>query len=113
MEVWALSKQAPSRLIVKAPVSLPRLDLATNLRFSVLAFGPVFAPLYVWDGSSWRFVADANEIMGATLPNATGFIQPDSNVYLMFMPPYRSVPGFTNNFYTSTIDSFQAFVDFN
>ena len=113
MEVWALSKQAPSRLIVKAPVNLPRLDLATNLRFSVLAFGPVFAPLYIWDGSSWRFVTDATEIMGFTLPNATGFIQPDSNVYLMFMPPYRSVPGFTNNFYTSTIDSFQAFVDFN
>ena len=113
MEVWALSKQAPSRLIVKAPVNLPRLDLATNLRFSVLAFGPIFAPLYIWDGSSWRFVTDATEIMGVTLPNATGLIQPDSNVYLMFMPPIRSTPGFTNTFGNATIDSFQAFVDFN
>jgi len=113
MEVWALSKQAPSRLIVKAPVNLPRLDLATNLRFSVLAFGPVFAPLYIWDGSSWRFVTDATEIMGFNLLNATGFIQPDSNIYLMFMPPYRSTPGFANTFATATIDSFQAFVDFN
>jgi hypothetical protein len=113
MEVWALSKQAPSRLIVKAPVNLPRLDLATNLRLSVLAFGPIWAPLYVWDGSSWRFVARANEILAAALPSATGFIQPDSNVYFMFMPALRSNPGFTNTFATATLDSFQAFVDFN
>ena len=51
-------------------------------------------------------------VIGATLPNGTGFVQPDGNVYLMYMQRSRSTPG-SANFSTIVLDSLQVFVDFN
>jgi hypothetical protein len=116
MDVWALSKQAPARLLVKAPVKVPTLDAATNMTLRIDSFATLFgAPVYIWDGTAWRFVANPDIPGGTifeTLPNGVGFIQPDSNVYLMFMHRSRSYPGFANSFSTILLDSFQVAVDF-
>jgi len=116
LDVWALSKQAPSRLLIKAPVSIPKRDVVQNLNLSVLSFGPsTTVPLYIWDGSMWRFVTAPNlssRGLLVTIPNASGYIQPDGNVYLMYMHRSRATAQFAN---TSTValDSVQVFVDFN
>jgi hypothetical protein len=117
MDVWALSKQAPSRMLIKAPVNLPLPDAATNVNLGILSFGQIFgAPVYVWDGTAWRFVAGPVFPSGAifaTLPSATGFIQPDGNIYLMYMQPNRSVPGFSATNSTIALDTVQVTLDFN
>jgi len=116
MDVWALSKQAPARLLVKAPVKLPALDTATNMTLGITSIGPLFgAPLYIWDGSAWRLVSSPGlpGTIFETLTNAAGFVQPDSSIYLMFMQRSRSVPGFSNINATIALDTLQLAIDFN
>src|SRR5216683_2978203 len=101
-DVWALSRQAAPRLLIKAPTGISSRSQVTNASMSITAAGTFtsrfifgnFAPnsLYGWDGSAWQLLGNPT-ITGdifASPKNALNFVQADGNVYLMLMSSLRS-----------------------
>ena len=74
-----------------------------------------YAPLYAWDGSTWNFIGRPFQTPTTySLANPTAYIQPDGNIYLMFMSPtgYRNQPGSQYSYNVVSFDSMEAILDF-
>jgi len=116
-DVWSLTKEAPARMLIQAPTGLSSPSSATSVGLTLTVNGPTtsYAPLYAWDGSTWNFVGrpfQTPSIYG--LANPTAYIQPDGNIYLMFMTPtgYRNPPGSQYPYNVVSFDSMEAILDF-
>ena len=106
-DVWVLSRQAPPRLLIKAPVGISSRSQVTNASLSITAAGTLAISffstqtpnlLYAWDGSAWQFVG-APAITGnifASPQNAMSYVQADGNIYLMLMSRFRATPTFAS-----------------
>jgi hypothetical protein len=95
-EMWFTTREGAARLLMKAPFSLPAIDQATASSITVDAPGLAYSQAFLWDGTRWRFVgASAFEGSGTHLlakptAPATGFLQPDGNIYLLLMGRFRA-----------------------
>lgn len=94
-QMWLTGREAAAKLLVKVPFSLPAVDQAKNMRITVDAFANSGEQVFIWDGTTWRYLAstDFNSVVEhitatATAP-ATGFLQPDGNFYLLFVQTNR------------------------
>lgn len=97
-EVWALSKQAPGRLLIKAPTGIADPSTITNPSLAITIFGWTNASQVLgWDGSTWRSLGVARNYgipldVFVTPSNPASYIQPDGNIYLLLNSRTRAVP---------------------
>jgi hypothetical protein len=116
-QMWMTTREAPARVLVKAPFSLPAVDLAMSSQLKVEAPGLINGQAYLWDGTRWRFIGLSDFAGGGyrllvtpTAP-ATGFLQPDGNIYLLLVDAYgRGTPSFAGS--PLSVDSVKMTVDF-
>jgi len=115
-QMWFTSREAPARLLVKAPFSLPAIDQATATKITVDVAGSPFSQAFLWDGTRWRFLGmsafegGAYHLLIVPTAPATGFLQPDGNIYLLLMGLSRATPGFAGG--ALTLDRVKMAVDF-
>jgi len=116
-QMWMTTREAPARVLVKAPFSLPAVDLAMSSQLKVEAPGLINGQAYLWDGTRWRFIGPSDFAGGGyrllvtpTAP-ATGFLQPDGNIYLLLVDAFgRGTPSFAGS--PLSVDSVKMTVDF-
>ena len=118
-QAWTTARQGSSRILMKAAVSLPAIDTATSMKITVDGNGltsPTTMQGYLWDGSKWRFVGTglsdsfgSRLIVSPTGP-ATGFVQPDGNIYLLLTQAVRSTVQFAGA--ATGVDRLKMTVDF-
>ncbi len=116
-QMWITTREAPPRLLMKAPFSLPAVDQATAMKITVDGAGLPSAQAFLWDGTRWRFIgistsdpAAGSRLLASPTGPATGFLQPDGNIYLMLTGASRAVPGFAGG--PVTVDRLKMTVDF-
>ena len=81
---------------MKAPFSLPAVDQATTSTITVDAPGYTGGQAFLWDGARWRFVGTSAfegggyHLLATPMAPATGFLQPDGNIYLLLVGAFRA-----------------------
>ena len=116
-QLWFGSRESVARILAKFPFSLPVIDQATSTKLTVDAAGMPGAQAFVWDGSNWRalgtslFEGGGFHFLKSPTAAATGFIQPDGNIYVLLMQNSRQTPGSSFNIPVS-IDRLKVTVDF-
>ena len=121
-QTWLATREGVARLLMKAPLGLPSIDTATNMKITVDAAG-LAAPssfstsqAFLWDGSKWRFVgtgasdAAGNHLLISPTSPGTAFVQPDGNIYLLLMQTDRAGPQFGGS--EVGVDRLRMIVDF-
>jgi hypothetical protein len=116
-QMWITTREAPARILVKAPFSLPVVDQATSSQLTLEAPGLIGGQAFLWDGTRWRFIGISDFAGGGyrllktpTAP-ATGFLQPDGNIYLLLVDASsRATPTFGGS--PLSVDSVKMTVDF-
>jgi hypothetical protein len=94
-QMWLTARESAAKLLVKVPFSLPAIDQAKNLRLTVDALGTSGEQVFLWDGTTWRyfgstdFSSSVSHITASPTAPATSFLQPDGNIYLLFMQTNR------------------------
>jgi hypothetical protein len=113
-DAWILSKTAPGRVLVKAPTGISNPAAATNLALTLtVAPATPFPFLYIWDGSTWRFISRPTTVPTVvSLQNPTNYLQPDGSVYLMFVSTTRNRPGSVFTTSVASFDSLSVSLDF-
>ena len=116
-QMWVTTREAPARLLMRAPFSLPAVDQATAMKLTVDGAGLPSAQAFLWDGTRWRFIgvstsdaAAGSRLLASPTGPATGFLQPDGNIYLMLVGAFRAAPGFGGS--PVTVDRLKMTVDF-
>jgi len=116
-DVWTLSKQSASRLLIAAPAGLNSPDTATNLTFKVHSADPNFfgTPLYIWNGGNSRWDFLAQPILGGTyisLLNPLAYLQPNGSFYFLMNSRNRSTPTNPNTSNVVTVDGLEVTIGF-
>jgi hypothetical protein len=116
-DVWVLSRQSASRLLIAAPSGMGSPDTATNLSLTLRTFNPPYfgAPVYIWNGgnSRWDFVA--YPLVGssfATLPRPTAYLQPNGSFYFLMNTRNRSTPTYNSLANLVPVDALEVTLDF-
>jgi len=116
-QVWYGARESAARILARFPFSLPAIDQATSMKLTVDAAGLPNAQAFVWDGTNWRalgtslFEGGGFHLLKSPTAAATGFIQPDGNIYVLLVQNSRQLPG--NNFNAPvSIDRLKVTVDF-
>jgi hypothetical protein len=116
-QVWFSSREAVAKVLAKFPFSLPAIDQATSMKLTLDAAGAPNVNAFVWDGSTWRvlgfsqFEGGGFHLLKSPTASATGFLQPDGNIYVLLAQASRPTPG--NTFQpTVSIDRLKVTVDF-
>jgi hypothetical protein len=116
-QLWFGARESVARILAKFPFSLPALDQATSTKLTVEAAGMPGSHAFIWDGTNWRalgsslFEGGGFHLLKAPTAAATGFIQPDGNIYVLLMQNTRQVPGNSFNVPVS-VDRLKVTVDF-
>ena len=116
-DVWALSKQSASRLLIAAPAGLNSPDTATNLTFKVHSADPSFfgTPLYIWNGGNSRWDLLTQPILGGafiSLLNPLAYLQPNGSFYFLLNSRNRSTPTNLNTSNVGTLDGLEISIGF-
>jgi hypothetical protein len=116
-QMWIPTREAPARILVKAPFSLPAVDQATSSQLTLDAPGLINSQAFLWDGTRWRFIGISDfagggyRLLATPTAPATGFLQPDGNIYLLLVDAYnRATPTFGGS--PLSVDSVKMTVDF-
>jgi len=116
-QMWITTREAPARILVKAPFSLPAVDQATSSTLKLETPGLVNGQAFLWDGTRWRFIGISDfagggyRLLATPTAPATGFLQPDGNIYLLLVDAYnRATPTFGGS--PLSVDSVKMTVDF-
>ena len=114
-DVWALAKEAPGRLLVKAPTGISNPAAMANASLSIKLFGGnIPVQISGWDGSTWRSlgVNNGGDLIFA-VSNAAPYIQPDGNLYLLLTSRYRMTPDRTPDpYFTISLDAMDVELNF-
>ena len=114
-EVWAIAKEAPGRLLVKAPTGISNPAAMANASLSIRLFGGnIPVQISGWDGSTWRSlgVNNGGDLIFA-VSNAAPYIQPDGNLYLLLTARSRLTPGsIPASYYTISLDAVDVELNF-
>jgi len=119
-QAWLAGHEAAAKLVVKLPFSLPALDQAKNVVLRLDALGiSGEEQAFIWDGTSWRFfgawdfTSSVPHVRASTSGSATGLLQPDGNIYLLFIQASRAQFNFGAGFQSPvSIDRLKVTVDF-
>jgi len=116
-QMWITTREAPARILVKAPFSIPAVDQATSSQLTLDAPGLIGGQAFLWDGVRWRFIGISDfagggyRLLATPTAPATGFLQPDGNIYLLLVDAYsRATPTFGGS--PLSVDSVKMTVDF-
>jgi len=114
-DVWSLSKTAPARMLIKAPYGPSSVAAAANLSMNVTVTGAAYsrAPLYIWDGTTWKFLtrmSTSTTLVSVSSP--ASYLQPDGNLYLMFMSGNRNQPAYQNGGNAVSFDNMVVTLDY-
>jgi hypothetical protein len=114
--MWFTTREGAARLLMRAPFSLPAVDQATASSITVDAPGLYNSQAFLWDGTKWRFVGTSafegggTHLLAKPTAPATGFLQPDGNIYLLLIGGFRSGTWFDGG--PVSTDSVKMTVDF-
>jgi hypothetical protein len=119
-QAWLAGHEAAAKLLVKLPFSLPVLDQAKNVKLTLDALGiSDDEQAFVWDGTMWRFfgawdfTGSIPHVLASTSGSATSLLQPDGNIYLLFIQGSRAQFNFGAGFQSPvSIDRLKVTVDF-
>jgi hypothetical protein len=99
-EVWALSRQSASRLLIAAPAGLASPDTAVNMTLTVRNFSSIFgAPVYLWNPGNARWDVIGEPLLGpsfSTVLDPLPYLHPDGSFYFLLNSRSRSTPSFSN-----------------
>jgi len=116
-DVWVLSRQSASRLLIAAPSGLTSPDTATNLSLTLRTLNPPYlgAPLYIWNSgnSRWDFVAQPLVSASfATLLQPTAYLQSNGSFYFLMNTRNRSTPTYNSPANLVPVDGLEVTLDF-
>jgi len=116
-QLWYGARESAARILTRFPFSLPSIDQATSMKLTVDAAGMPNAQALIWDGTNWRalgtslFEGGGFHLFKSPTAAATGFVQPDGNIYVLLVQSSRQLSG--NNFSAPvSIDRLKVTVDF-
>jgi hypothetical protein len=116
-QLWYGARESAARILTRFPFSLPAMDQATSMKLTVDAAGMPNAQALIWDGTNWRalgtslFEGGGFHLFKSPTAAATGFVQPDGNIYVLLVQSSRQLSG--NNFSAPvSIDRLKVTVDF-
>jgi len=115
-QMWVTTREAPSRILVRAPFSVPAIDQMTSSTITVDASGFISGQAYLWDGVRWRYVGTSAfdgggfHLLARPTAPVTAFLQASGDIYLLLLGLDRATPSFGGG--PASLDRVKMTVDF-